>query len=99
MPESGGQRAIRSRAVGALYGLAIGDALGMPTESRSRPHIVSPYGDLLGAFEPGPPDHPLAAGLPSGTVTADTEQTVPLPRPIPDHPADPTPSPLPIHRP
>ncbi len=88
MPESGGQRAIRSRAVGALYGLAIGDALGMPTESRSRPDIVARYGDLLVAFEPGPPDHPLAAGLPAGTVTDDTEQTVLLARLIVEHRGD-----------
>src|SRR5258707_11716196 len=80
MPESSGQRALRSRALGAFYGLAIGDALGMPTESRSRQDIVARYGDLLGAFEPGPPDHPLAAGLPAGTVTDDTEQTVLLAR-------------------
>src|SRR5258706_234136 len=80
MPESSGQRALRSRALGAFYGLAIGDALGMPTESPSRQDIVSRYGDLLGAFEPGPPDHPLAAGLPAGTVTDDTEQTVLLAR-------------------
>ena len=76
MAESGGQRRLRSRALGALYGLAIGDALGMPTESRSRPDIVARYGDLLGIFEPGPPDHPLAAGLPAGTITDDTEQAV-----------------------
>ncbi len=80
MPEPGGQPALRSRALGALYGLAIGDALGMPTESRSRPDIVARYGDLLGAFEPGPPDHPMAAGLPAGTVTDDTEQSVLLAR-------------------
>ncbi len=67
---------MRSRALGALYGLAIGDALGMPTESRSRRDIVTRYGNLLSAFEPGPPDHPLAAGLPAGTVTDDTEQAV-----------------------
>jgi ADP-ribosylglycohydrolase len=63
-----------------LYGLAIGDALGMPTQSRSRPEIVARYGSLLGTFEPGPPDHPLAAGLPAGTVTDDTEQAVLLAR-------------------
>ena len=71
---------MRSRALGALYGLAIGDALGMPTESRSRPDIVATYGNLLGAFEPGTPDHPLAAGLPAGTVTDDTEQALLLAR-------------------
>jgi ADP-ribosylglycohydrolase len=43
----------RSRALGALYGLAIGDALGMPTQSRSRADIVARYGSLLDGFEPG----------------------------------------------
>ena len=54
----------RSRALGALYGLAIGDALGMPTQGRSRGAIVARYGLLLDGFEPGPPGHPIAAGLP-----------------------------------
>jgi ADP-ribosylglycohydrolase len=66
----------RARAAGALYGLAAGDALGMPTQSLPRPAIVARYGPLLGEFQPGPPDHPLAAGRPAGTVTDDTEQAV-----------------------
>jgi len=70
----------RSRALGALYGLAIGDALGMPTESLSRAEIVARYGPLVTTFQPGPPGHPLAAGLPAGTVTDDTEQAVLLGR-------------------
>ena len=74
-----GNRA-RSRALGALYGLAIGDALGMPTQSRSRADIVARYGSLLDGFEPGPPGHPLAAGLPAGSITDDTEQAVLLAR-------------------
>jgi len=80
----GGSRRTRSRALGALYGLAIGDALGMPTESLSRPDIVARYGGLLSGFEPGPPDQPLAPGLPAGTVTDDTEQAVVLARLIVD---------------
>src|SRR5947207_15845897 len=76
MQKSGGGRLVRARALGALYGLAIGDALGMPTESRSRPDIVARYGGLLSGFEPGPPDQPLAPALPAGTVTDDTEQAV-----------------------
>jgi ADP-ribosylglycohydrolase len=65
-----------SRAAGALYGLAIGDALGMPTQSLPRAQIVDRYGPLLGGFEPAPPDHPLAAGMPAGSVTDDTEQAL-----------------------
>jgi ADP-ribosylglycohydrolase len=66
----------QARAAGALYGLALGDALGMPTQSLPRSAIVARYGRLLEEFQPGPPDHPLAAGLPAGTITDDTEQAL-----------------------
>lgn len=66
----------QQRAAGALYGLAAGDALGMPTESLPRAEIVARYGPLVDSFQPGPPDQPLAAGLPAGTVTDDTEQAL-----------------------
>jgi ADP-ribosylglycohydrolase len=68
------------RAVGALYGLAIGDALGMPTQLLSRPDIVARYGPLLTGFEPAPPGHPIADGHPAGDITDDTEQAVLLAR-------------------
>jgi len=71
---------LRARAAGALYGLAIGDALGMPTQSLPRAEVVARFGPLVGWFEPGPADHPLAAGLPAGSVTDDTEQAVLLAR-------------------
>ena len=64
------------RARGALYGLAIGDALGMPTQMMPRPDIISRWGPMLTGFEPAPPGHPIAAGHPAGTVTDDTEQAV-----------------------
>src|SRR5260370_880313 len=66
----------QSRAAGAMSGLAVGDALGMPTQSLPRAQIVARYGGLLGGFEPAPPDHPLAAGMPAGSVTDDTEQAL-----------------------
>jgi ADP-ribosylglycohydrolase len=69
-----------SRARGALYGLAIGDALGMPTQMLSRPEIVARWGPFLTGFEPAPPGHPIAAGMPAGAVTDDTEQAVLLGR-------------------
>src|SRR5262249_2045680 len=71
---------MRSRALGALYGLAIGDALGMPTQSLPRAVIVARYGPLVGGFHPGPDGHPVAAGLPAGAVTDDTEQALLLAR-------------------
>src|SRR6266568_4097417 len=68
------------RAWAALYGLAIGDALGMPTQMRSRTEICGRWGALLPGFKPAPPGHPIAAGLSAGTVTDDTEQAVLLAR-------------------
>ncbi|MDH6219018.1 ADP-ribosylglycohydrolase family protein [Streptomyces pseudovenezuelae] len=71
---------LQSRAAGALYGLALGDALGMPTQMLSRPHIVARYGPLLAGFQPADADHPLAAGMPAGAITDDTEQALLLAR-------------------
>jgi ADP-ribosylglycohydrolase len=68
------------RARGALYGLAIGDALGMPTEMLSREQIITRWGPTLAGFEPAPPGHPLAGGMSAGSVTDDTEQAVLLAR-------------------
>ena len=45
----------QDRAQGALYGLAIGDALGMPTQMLSRREIVDRWGPLLTGFEAAPP--------------------------------------------
>ena len=46
----------------------------------SRAQIRDRWGPLLAGFEPAPPGHPIAAGLPAGTVTDDTEQAVLLAR-------------------
>ena len=70
----------QDRARGALYGLAIGDALGMPTQLLSRQQIVDRWGPLLTGFEAAPDDHEIAAGMPAGAVTDDTEQAVLLGR-------------------
>ncbi|MCH6164653.1 ADP-ribosylglycohydrolase family protein [Pseudonocardia alaniniphila] len=66
---------IRDRAIGALAGLALGDALGMPTQSMSRERIAERYGLITGLRAAGP-DQPIAPGLPAGTVTDDTEQAL-----------------------
>lgn len=63
------------RARAALYGLAIGDALGMPTQMLSHAQILAQFGMLAG-FEPAAADHPIAAGMPAGSVTDDTEQAI-----------------------
>lgn len=66
---------LESRGLGALYGLALGDALGMPTQSLSRDRIRELY-PKLAWFEAAPPDHPLAAGMAAGSITDDTEQAI-----------------------
>lgn len=63
------------RATAALYGLAIGDALGMPTQMLSPTEVLSRFGELSD-FQPAAPDHPIAAGMPAGSVTDDTEQAL-----------------------
>lgn len=69
----------RDRAIGALYGLAIGDALGMPTQLMSRTGIAETYG-VIDRFRAADAGHPLAGGLPAGHITDDTEQALLLAR-------------------
>ncbi|NYE95968.1 ADP-ribosylglycohydrolase [Psychromicrobium silvestre] len=63
------------RALGSLYGLAIGDALGMPTQMMSREVIAQQFAPF-NRFFPAAADHPLAAGMPAGSITDDTEQAL-----------------------
>jgi len=66
---------VLDRAVGALFGLAVGDALGMPTQYLPREVVRERYG-ILSDFEPGPADNELSVGMPAGRVTDDTDQAV-----------------------
>jgi ADP-ribosylglycohydrolase len=52
----------------------------MPTQSLPRAEVLARYGAIVGTFWPGPPGHPLAAGLAAGTITDDTEQAMLLAR-------------------
>jgi ADP-ribosylglycohydrolase len=61
------------RALGALYGLAIGDALGMPTQELDRAGAIRVLGSPS-AFRDGPDENPISRGLPAGSVTDDTMQ-------------------------
>jgi ADP-ribosylglycohydrolase len=67
---------LEERALATLYGLALGDALGMPTQSLPRATIKARYGPRISQLEPAPADHPIAAGLSAGRVTDDTEQAL-----------------------
>ena len=64
-----------SRAYGALAGLALGDALGMPTQAMSPELIRAVYGRITGLVD-GDASQPYAPGVPAGSVTDDTEQAL-----------------------
>ena len=64
-----------SRAYGALAGLALGDALGMPTQAMSPEQIRAVYGTITGLVD-GDASQPYAPGMPAGSVTDDTEQAL-----------------------
>ena len=64
-----------SRAYGALAGLALGDALGMPTQTMSPEQIRAVYGRITGLVD-GDASQPYAPGMPAGSVTDDTEQAL-----------------------
>ena len=63
------------RALGAFYGLALGDALGMPTQSLSREQIRARFGAITG-LEDANADQPIAPNMPAGSITDDTEQAI-----------------------
>lgn len=65
----------RDRALGALTGLALGDALGMPTQSMSPALITRHYGRIAGLRD-AVGAQPIAPGAPAGSVTDDTEQAL-----------------------
>ena len=65
----------RERALGALTGLALGDALGMPTQSMSPARIRRCYGTITGLRD-AVAEQPIAPSVPAGTVTDDTEQAL-----------------------
>lgn len=65
----------QDRAHGALLGLAIGDALGMPTQSMPWEAIRARYGRITG-FVDASDDQPIAPGMLAGSITDDTEQAL-----------------------
>lgn len=63
------------RARGAFYGLALGDAFGMPTQSLSRADIRQRFGRITQLVDAGP-EQPIAPNMRAGSITDDTEQAV-----------------------
>ncbi|WP_110649288.1 ADP-ribosylglycohydrolase family protein [Salinicola peritrichatus] len=66
---------LRQRALGAFYGLALGDALGMPTQSLSRAQIAATFGEITTLVD-ARADQPIAPNMPAGSITDDTEQAL-----------------------
>ncbi len=66
---------VLNRALGAFYGLALGDALGMPTQSLNRETIKTRFGQIIDLQDAGPLQ-PIAANMPKGSITDDTEQAI-----------------------
>lgn len=64
-----------SKISGALLGVAVGDAMGMPTEMWSQKRIKKTFG-TVNDFIPGPPDNEISAGLAAGETTDDTIVTM-----------------------
>lgn len=74
---------IEERALGVLWGLAVGDALGMPTQDLSPSTIQADYGTIEQLIPAG--KHQLiAAHAPAGMITDDTEQALILARLLAD---------------
>lgn len=69
------EAAMLDRALGALVGGAMGDALGMPTQLLTAEEIHRSYG-FVDSFVIPATDHPISKGLPAGSITDDTEQTL-----------------------
>ena len=73
------------RAEAALLGGAIGDALGMPTQTLTRNEITEKYGAITDFVAPVE-GHPVSHGLVAASITDDTEQTLLLAKRIIESP-------------
>jgi len=67
---------MKEHILGALYGMALGDAMGMPSELWSRRKIREFFGGKITDFLDSPPENPAAIGLKRGEFTDDTAQAL-----------------------
>jgi ADP-ribosylglycohydrolase len=68
---------IDDRILGSFYGVALGDAMGMPGELWPRRRVLEHFGRIEG-FLPGPDGHFVVDGYRAGQITDDTQQTLML---------------------
>lgn len=66
-----------AKILGCLYGQAIGDALGMPSELWTQNHVRAFFG-VIDDFLPGPQENIAAATFSAGQFTDDTQQAIAL---------------------
>ena len=69
------QNQLRSRIAGAVYGQAIGDALGMPSELWARERVKAFFGTITD-FLDGPEENNAACYFKAGEFTDDTAQAL-----------------------
>lgn len=72
------------KTLGCLWGLALGDAMGMPTEFLTPEEIASCFGGRVEGLRVPITSHPRA-GCPAGAVTDDTGQAVALAKALVAH--------------
>lgn len=65
-----------NRILGTLYGQAIGDAMGMPSELWSIQHIRQYFGGKITTFLDGPQSNDIALNFTKGQYTDDTNQAL-----------------------
>lgn len=66
---------MKNKVLGVLYGMAIGDAMGMPPELWSRKRVQEHYGEIQG-FLDGCPDNNISYQYKAGQFTDDTSQAL-----------------------
>lgn len=65
---------LKDKIKGTLYGQAIGDAMGMPSELRTMQEIKIDFKDKISKFLDGPENNDVAKHYSAGEYTDDTEQ-------------------------
>ena len=68
-------RELHDKVLGALYGMAIGDAIGMPPELWSRARLLKEYGQITD-FLDGHPENEISHQYKRGNITDDTSQAL-----------------------
>lgn len=69
---------MRDKLAGALYGMALGDAMGMPAELWSRYKVRKFFGKKITEFLDGPQENEVAFNYAHGQFTDDTSQALVL---------------------